>query len=191
MLGLPILRAMLLPDGLMFALARLLLRCGPRGLLRTLLLLPAPVVLRLAFWLDPGPRLWLLIGWPGRLGLPFGPAFLGTGPCLPAFGPGLGLGLPLGPGFLRTRSSFPAFRPGLLLGLPLRPGFLRTGLRLSAFGPGLLRRPGWSGFLLLLRALRFLLALIVLTVQRGHGFEQQGQDPYVDKPKRFHGVYLP
>jgi hypothetical protein len=46
--------------------------------------------------------------------------------------------------------------------------------------------------LLLVRALRFLLALIMLSVQRAHGLKQQGQDSHIDKSKRFlHGVYLP
>jgi len=51
--------------------------------------------------------------------------------------------------------------------------------------------PFGLGFLFLLGPPRLLFALIVLSVGRSHGLQEQGQNSHVDKTKRFHGAYLP
>jgi hypothetical protein len=166
---------MLLPDGSMFARARLLrLWQGPRSLSLTLLFLLSPGV-RLAFMFLRHPdALRVLSGWPGLNRLPLRPGFLGTLPFL-----------------LTPRGSrFPAFGPSGLRWLPFRAGFLGA-LPLLRIWSGPRFPPFRSGFLFLSGPLPFLIALIVLTVERSHGFQQQRQNPNVDKPKRFHGVNLP
>ena len=137
-LGLPILGAVLVPDGSVFTFARLLLlRQGPRGLPLSLRFWsPLGVLLPVMVLRHPDPLLRFLARWPGLQRLPLRPAFLRT------------LTFLLPPGGPR----FPAFGPGGLLGLPVRPGFL-SALPLVLIPPGPRFPPFGPGFLFLVGAL--------------------------------------